>query len=235
VALNRWDWQSTDDREQFAGEPFVSIDPGADGYAMGWESCYRAPPVGYCHALHPDSIVELMRRIGARVVVVESQYVTSLKNARHILELTFRLGIALGWVGCAVHLRSHVRLPPSSVSLDLFEVATSTWQAHQRRQAGIKGRKKRGEGIQVTLDRAVQVIGTEDEWRSANAKQKEGMASALGIGEWWKSLFDSVPARGHKPGVDGVSLSLLQPRGSRAAEPDAVIWPDRVSKSRPCS
>lgn len=184
VAIERWNHPEREHREPFERKPFVSIDPGTDGYALAWVPD-EDRPAGYCHALDPMALIELFILVGATVGVVESQYVTSLKNARHILELSFRSGMSLGWLAGAMQAQV-------GADLHLFEVAPATWQAYQRRRAGVAHRLARGEGIELALAAAEDLIGTEGEWRKARKKQREGLASACGIGMWWRSLWEPV-------------------------------------------
>jgi len=177
------DYKQGDHRERFARRPFVSIDPGADGWALGWYP-WLASPSGFCHAYDPMALVALARMVDAVVFVVEAQYIGNLGMAGSVLEMSLRQGMSLGWLGCALH--GDGSLPKA---LNLFQVPPSTWQARQRRQAGIAGKLPRKEGIQLSLKRAKELVGDEDEWRKATAKQREGMASAIGIGEWWISLW----------------------------------------------
>jgi hypothetical protein len=177
--IERWNHEETEHREQFLRQAYVSVDPGADGYAMLWLPG-ATEPSAYCHALEPEALTALLIRGGVNVLVVEGQYVRSLKNARHVLELAFRQAMAIGWLAAVLH--------SMRIDLHLFQVAPSTWQAYRRRQAGLKGHAERGEGIELALQRAEQVIGKEREWVMASKKQKEGMASAFCIGEWWRSL-----------------------------------------------
>jgi hypothetical protein len=173
--MERLDWKKC--RERFRGKPFVSIDPGAQGYALGWiPECPL--PVAYCHALEPHLVATLVASSNAPIVVWESQYVTSLKNARHILELTFRAGMSLGVT--AECLRRE------GIALRLTEVSPSTWQAHQRRTLGLKGQAKRGEGIKTAVAVAKKALGKEREWPRSSAEEKRGIASAYGIGMWWR-------------------------------------------------
>jgi hypothetical protein len=134
-------------------------------------------PVALCHAFQPECIQTLMKRVGARVLILEQQYVTDLKRARTILELTFQMGIGIGWVAC---------MRPFS-GTHVFHVAPSTWQAHQKKLAGIlKGPQlKRAEALEMAMGRAKQVLGNDPEWKAAKKASKEGIASAFGIGEWW--------------------------------------------------
>lgn len=177
--IERWNHDEREHREQFAGESFVAIDPGVEGYAMGFERGTFAP-VGYCSALHPESLVALCRKVRTEVVIVEQQFIKSLAQGVSTLDLSLRCGMALGWLACA--------LTQGGGGLNLFTVSPSTWQAHQRRRKGIPRQLERGEGIALAVERAVEVIGDQEEWQRATKKRREGMASALGIGEWWRSL-----------------------------------------------
>jgi hypothetical protein len=180
--IERWRWDEREHIEQFKGEPFVSVDPGSEGYALGWAP--DSPiPVGYCHSYAVESLVELFARTEARVMIVEAQYVRNLSRQVAILELNLRIGMAIGWLACS--LRNSATW---GFTLNLFQLAPATWQAHQRRLVGWKGKgqPKREEGIQISLARAETLIGDQEEWKKATKPRKEGLASALGIGEWWK-------------------------------------------------
>lgn len=177
--IERWNIGEREHWEQFAREPFVSVDPGADGYAMAWLPDVLVP-VSYCHALEPQLLAEALLSISARVLVVEAQYIAMLKNANNVLELRGRQFMALGWAACVLH--------EAGEDLHVFEVSPSTWQAMQRRRVGRRGHPKRGEGIDLAIARGAAVFGDDAEWRKARKKQREGMASALGIGEHWRDL-----------------------------------------------
>lgn len=176
--LDRLDWKK--DAKRFAGKSFVSIDPGADGYAMGWLP-EEDNPVAFCHVLEPHLVAGMARRIGAHAFVYESQYVTSLKNARHVIELTFRSAMSLGVAAECLRRDGH--------HLYIFEVAPSTWQAAQRRASGIEGRREKGQAAQIAFEVAQEVLGTEGEWKRSLKARKLGLASALGIGQWWRGLI----------------------------------------------
>lgn len=189
--IERWNYQDREHLERFARVPFVSIDPGADGWALGWHPWSPTPSV-FCHAYDPMALVELFKTVQASVVVLEAQYIGNLGMAGSVLEMSLRQGMSLGWLAGEMH-----RGEPRK-DLHLFQVPPSTWQAHQRRQAGIPGRLPRGEGIALTLQRAVAVMGEEEEWKLATKKQREGLASALGIGEWWRMWWELKPSAGKK-------------------------------------
>lgn len=190
MAVERWNYQEREHREMFANKSFVSIDPGADGWALGWHAWTPTPSV-FCHAYDPMALVELVGTVEARVFVLEAQYIGNLQMATSVLEMTLRQGMSLGWLAAELH-----REPSKQKrDLNLFQVSPSTWQAHQRRIAGIPGRLPRGEGIALALKRAADLVGEEEEWKIATKKQREGMASALGIGEWWRSLWEPEPVK----------------------------------------
>lgn len=167
--------------EQFRGESFLAIDPGEHGKVLAYEKS-RPNAVLVAHPLQPEDLVRLMRSTGARVIVVEKQYVTMIKNARSVLELTLKLGMCLGWVAAT---RANVQ------ELHLFEVAASSWQAHQR---GHKGRTpKRKESIAFMNERARQQAAADPVFRlwwaaETNSQGREGLASALGIADLWKHV-----------------------------------------------
>ena len=163
----------------------MSIDPGVDGYALGWVKDDPSP-VGYCAALHPESLWALFTRVQARVAVVEGQYIGNPQIAGSVLDLGFRMGISIGWVAAVMHGSLETQ---QERTLHLFTAPPSSWQAHQRRVAGIMGRLDRATGLRLTVARGEKMFGFQDEWKRATKKQREGMASALGIGEWWRSLW----------------------------------------------
>ena len=189
MAIERWDYKQSDHRARFENKAFVSIDPGADGWALGWFS-WQPSPCGFCHAYDPMALVELMNTVEAQVVVLEAQYIGNLGMAGSVLEMSLRQGMSLGWLAAAMHAGNSIRK-----DLHLFQVPPSTWQAHQRRQAGIRGRLPKAEGIALTAKRAKEVMGDEKEWQLATKKQREGLGSALGIGEWWRSLWQDEPIK----------------------------------------
>lgn len=168
---------------QFRNEAYLSIDPGEHGKVLGYEAGNVYPSL-VAHPLQPEDLTRLMRSTGARVLVVEAQYVTQLKNARSVLELSFKLGMALGWLACT---RAEIR------ELHMFEIAPASWQARQRRQFGIKGgRPKRKEMMELAFRRAAVEVDVNPNfrlWWNAEAKAgKEGLASALGIGDHWQGV-----------------------------------------------
>lgn len=194
MSIQRWRYNDGECRSRFGKKPFVSIDPGADGWALGWYPWSEAP-VAFCHAYDPMALVELGRTVEATIFVVEAQYIGNLGMAGSVLEMTFRQGLALGWLGAVMHYSGKEN---PRKDLHLVQVPPSTWQAHQRRQAGIPGRLPRGEGIDLALKRARELVGEEDEWVKGTKKQREGMASAIGIGEWWRSLDGTAPPAARK-------------------------------------
>lgn len=175
--FERWNWKEPEHVDQFRGEAFLAIDPGEHGKVLAYEEC-NPDPAFACSPLQPVEMARLMRATGARVIVVETQYVTMIKHARSVVELTLKLGMALGWVACT---RADIR------ECHLFEVAPASWQAHQR---GHKGKPKRAEMLQISNARALAEAakgGPFSLWWGAEAKAgKEGLASALGIGDLWK-------------------------------------------------
>lgn len=183
--IERWRWDEREHREQFAGEPFVTIDPGAEGYALGFVPG-SGLPVGYCQCYAVESLFELFLLTKAHVVLIEAQYVRNLKAGQSVLELTLRTYMALGWV--AANLRNAATW---GWTLNMFQIAPATWQAHQRRIVGWqgKGQPKREEGLQIAFARADAVIGDQEEWQKATKPRREGLASALGIAEWWRAQF----------------------------------------------
>lgn len=177
--IERWLVTEREHWEQFVGEPFVSCDPGSDGYALAWAPG-KVEPIAFCHQLEPELLADLLFRVKARVLVSEAQYVRQLSNGGAMLELTLRSALSIGWAACRLH--------QDGTDLNLFQVSPSTWQAHQRHRVGRKGQAARGEGIAIALARAEQLIGDEQEWRKATKKRREGLASALGIAEHWRHL-----------------------------------------------
>lgn len=156
---------------------FVAVDPGNDGGAL---VCARGGTVlAYVEPYDDDALAAAMLKYSAGVLVVESQYVTSLKRARSIVELTFRTGLLLGVVS--------ERIP----SLYIFDVAPSTWQAFQR--GG--GKATRGEGIVIARREAERVLGVRRWFADASVARKEGISSALGIAQWWRHVMIQSGAR----------------------------------------
>lgn len=175
--FERWNWKEAEHVEQFRGEAFLSIDPGEAGKVLAYEA--RNPnPVLVCDPHQPKDIYRLMRATSARVIVVEAQYVRSLKASQSVLEMTIKLGMALGWVAC---MNADIR------ELHLFQMAPASWQAHQR---GHKGRPKRGEGLAIAKERARAQAASDPVfrlwWDAEVQAGREGLASALGIGDLWK-------------------------------------------------
>lgn len=194
MSIQRWRYNDGECRSRFRKTPFVSIDPGANGWALGWYPWSEAP-VAFCHAYDPMALVELGRTVEATIFIVEAQYFYDPKLAQSVLEMTFRQGLALGWLGAVMHY-SGKESPRKD--LHLVQVSPSTWQAHQRKVAGIPGRLGRGEGIALAVKRARQLVGEEEEWVKGTQAQREGMASAIGIGEWWRSLDGAAPPAARK-------------------------------------
>jgi hypothetical protein len=189
--IQRLDYKQADQRARFDNVPFVSIDPGADGWALGWYP-WQLVPCAFCHAYDPEALVALFRTVEACVAVVEGQYIGNLGMAGSVLEMSFRQGMSLGWLGAIMH---HSDKTWTRKDLHLFQVSPSTWQARQRRRAGIPGRLPRAEGIALSIKRAAELVGDEAEWKGATKKQREGLASASGIGEWWRSLWEPEPIK----------------------------------------
>lgn len=183
--IQRWEYKDSEQRARFAQRPFISIDPGADGWALGWHP-WATSPSGFCHAYDPMALVELVGMVDARVLVIEAQYIGNLGMAGSVLEMSLRQGMCIGWLAAVLHEAGAVT---KSRDVNLFQVPPSTWQAHQRRLEGVQGRLGRGEGIELTVRHAEALLGDQDEWQRATKKQREGLGSALGIGEWWRSLW----------------------------------------------
>lgn len=178
--FERWNWKEQEHVDQFRGESFLSIDPGENGKVLAFEKGNPGPVLA-CSPLAPIDMSRLMRVTGARVIVLETQYVTMIKHARSVVELTLKLGMALGWVACT---RAEIR------ECHLFEVAPSSWQAHQR---GHKGRTpKRAEMLKISNERALAEVrrgGSFALWWEAEVKAgREGLASALGLADLWKHV-----------------------------------------------
>ncbi len=177
--FERWLWKEKEHVDQFVGESFLAIDPGESGKVLAYEKGNPAP-VLCCGALEQVEMARLMRVTGARVLVYEQQYVRSLKASQSVLEMTFKFGMALGWVGCT---RADVR------ELHLFGMAPASWQAHQR---GHKGHPKRAELAAIAKQRALAEAakgGPFRLWWDAEVKEgREGLASALGIADLWKHV-----------------------------------------------
>ncbi len=179
--FERWNWDEREHVDQFRGEPFLAIDPGEHGKVLAYEAG-KPNPVLVAHPLQPEDLVRLMRSTGARVIVVERQYVTMITHAKSVLELTLKLGMCLGWVACT---RADIK------ELHLFEIAASSWQAHQRNH---KGRTpKRAVSIAFMNERARQQAAVDPVFRfwwaaETNSQGREGLASALGIADLWKHV-----------------------------------------------
>ncbi len=176
--FERWNWKEPEHVAAFRGEAFVAVDPGEDGKGLGYEAGNPHPTFVFS-PLDPRDMWRVMKAIGARVVVAEQQYVRSLKASQSVLELTFKWGMALGWLGC---MRADV------YETHLFGVAPASWQAHQR---GHKGRPTRGEGLKIAKERARAEVGANPSfrlwWDAEVAAGREGLASALGIGDLWRA------------------------------------------------
>ena len=165
--------------DQFVGESFLTMDPGVHGKVLAYEKG-NPHPVLVCSPRQPEDLSRLMRVTGARVLVVEQQYVTSLQRARSVVELSFGSGLAIGWLCCT-------RAPVHATHL--FEVAPASWQAHQR---GHVGRAKKGEANALMMAKAAEFVRQFPAepfclWWNAEVKAgKEGLAAALAMGEFWK-------------------------------------------------
>lgn len=182
--IERWRWEEREHLEQFAGEPFATVDPGVDGYVMGYADPKSEQPSSYCHALEIVSLVDLMMNTGARVLVTEGQYIGMITIAHSVLELGFRHGMTLGYAAALLDERKQ-----RDTDLHLFEVKASTWQAYQRRMLKITAKKQKGDGIKLAIERAEKLFGGQSEWESASKAKQGGMASAVGMGDWWRSLW----------------------------------------------
>jgi hypothetical protein len=179
--FERWNWEEPEHVDQFRGEPFLAIDPGEHGKVLGYEKG-KPNPVLVAHPLQPEDLVRLMRSTGARVIVVEKQYVTMITHARSVLELTLKLGMCLGWVAAT---RANVQ------ELHVFEMAASSWQAHQRGHVGRTPKRK--ESIRIMTERATAQATIDPVFRlwwaaETNSQGREGLASALGIADLWKHV-----------------------------------------------
>jgi len=176
--FERWNWKEFEHVEQFRDEAFVAMDPGGAGKALAYEKG-NPEPVLVASAAQPEDVARIMRSVNARVLVAEAQYVTSLKAARSVVELAFRSGIVVGYM-IATRAPVHVT--------HLFEVAASSWQAHQR---GHKGRTpKRAEMLKISKARALAEVSKNGNfalwWAAEVAAGKEGLASALGLADLWR-------------------------------------------------
>ncbi len=177
--FERWRWDEPEHTDQFTGKGFVAIDPGKEGAALAFRAGEKKPAL-MCAPEQPVELFKLVRDVDAAVIILEAQYVTHLKMARSIVELSFKTGIALGWVACSRH--------PLHVT-NLIEVAPATWQAHQRHNVGAQ--PGRGQGIAIAKARAKSFAAGCPLfalwWQASTADVKEGLASALGLADWWLS------------------------------------------------
>jgi hypothetical protein len=178
--FERWNWKESEHVDQFRDESFCAMDPGASGKVLAYEKGNRYPVLA-ASSMQPEDVARIMRVVGARVLVAEAQYVTQLKSARGIVELAFRSGIVVGYL-IATRAPVHVT--------HLFEVAAASWQAHQRGHKG--ARPKRAEMLKISALRALAECSSNETfrlwWAAEVAAGREGLASALGIGDHWKHV-----------------------------------------------
>jgi hypothetical protein len=128
----------------------------------------------------PESCATALERCGARLLILEDQFVTDSRRARSVIELAFTMGVTVGWV---LHDFWQV-----GAELTLMHVAPATWQATQRAAHG--GVVGKGEAAKLALRQAEYVLGETLAWKSADSKARTGIAAAWGIAEWWRGVVD---------------------------------------------
>ncbi|CAB4155163.1 hypothetical protein UFOVP650_91, partial [uncultured Caudovirales phage] len=121
--MNRLDWQIPRVRAPYREQRFGAMDPGTSGTVLLFSPDLRFP-IACVDASRPRLVAQAFGQFGVQVLVAETQYVTNLKRARGIIELTLNMGVALGYVDAL--------LGQTERELSLFEVAPSTWQKEQR-------------------------------------------------------------------------------------------------------
>lgn len=156
----------------FAGWNYVAVDPGNNGAVY-------SPSPRYIQALFGGAANSKVATTCARppttcLMIAESQF--SKRNPKTAIDLGMSLGILAGQVHEAGELNTHMVL-----------VAPATWQAHQRKRQGVQ--LKRGEGIQLAMEVAERELGTLPAYIALRPEDKEGVASAFGIHQWWAHVM----------------------------------------------
>ena len=183
MSLHRWRHEDRSTRARFAGLGFGAMDPGRNGYLLTFEAG-NPEPVGFADPMVPESCAQALELAEARLVVLESQYVTSLARAKSVVELSFTMGIGVGWLAC--YFGGVDQELGESVGLHTVEVAPSTWQA---RQHLVNNRpREKGGAIKLALAVAALELGGVEQWKAAGADTRTGIAAAYGIAGWWKAV-----------------------------------------------
>ena len=156
------------------GRAFAAIDPGKSGAAIVYAADGAAREV---FADVEDTVPGLAHIVGERgvpVAVIEHQWLPAKcapGRAARQMELAWQAGRLIG------HLQA------ANGCLTVVRVWPATWQAHQRKGGS---QLDRASGIELALKMVSDNVLTSDEWRRANKLQRAGIASAYGIGEWWR-------------------------------------------------
>lgn len=173
--MKRWDWKEA--KTALRGQTFAALDPGVHGALI-----VCGPEKGmvrYARPSQADECAKLLALTGARVMVVESQYITNVQRSRSVIELTLSMGILLGYL-------SH----EFGGGLDVVSVAPSTWQAAQKQKYDPCGQKKSGYAAEMMMKVADSELGHWSGWRKANISAKTGIAAAYGIAQWWHRVTE---------------------------------------------
>lgn len=165
------------------GAPFVAIDMDSNGYAVGFAVRPQVPPL-FAHAHDVAAICALttvVRESPHRpVIVYEERFAYNVHTIKSTVAGALINGIGLGAIAHGM---------PDGVSL--YGVAAATWQAHLRKKRGVKGTLSRAAGIQLAMDEHTPFMLEDPDrkafWDTLNKKRREGVASALGIADWWRA------------------------------------------------
>lgn len=170
-------------RKRYQREPFMSIDPGADGCAIPWNVSGGDFPIVEPHApvllnkgSGADSVAIAARRFRIKVFVVEQPYVG--KNVQTALRAAEAQGVVYGRIQSYVPVVIVIRVAPSS------------WQTILPCPKGMKRNR------QWVSEQQIEVCDRLNWFRmhtqSMSEVKKEGVRASYLIGRWWGATVCSA-------------------------------------------
>lgn len=175
--MERWDWKQKRHVAKFRGERFAALDPGQHGCLMVCDWELGVLPVRLANPLHVEVCAKMLAALDVHVLVAETQYVTNPRLARAVTELTFSMGILVGFAAARLEW-----------PLQLFEVAPASWQAEQKRRHAPEEPKRKGFAADLMMTVGKAQLGQTLDWRQADQSAQTGLAAAWAIAEWWRAL-----------------------------------------------
>lgn len=151
---------------------FAAVDPDNDGSVM-LRIAEEAYPLTLTDLGRSAKTVALELSSGPIVLVIESQY--GHNNLMSAFQTARRVGAFAGMVAAYADARVEVVL-----------VAPGTWQAWLRKATGSKA-KKRADLKPLAEKQVPEIIKAKLGYRGASVPQRQGIADAWCISEYWRS------------------------------------------------